>query len=69
MFTDPAARHVFGQTWAEEARRMVSLFRAGHDLWPGDMAFAALVDGVRASCLEFKRDLIPPPFLSPTFFI
>jgi len=53
MFTDPAARHVFGQTWAEEARRMVSLFRAGHDLWPGDMAFAALVDGIRASCLEF----------------
>jgi hypothetical protein len=37
MLTDPAARHVFGQTWAEEARRIVSLFRAAHDLWPGDV--------------------------------
>jgi transcriptional regulator with XRE-family HTH domain len=53
MLTDPAAKHLFGQTWAEEARRMVSLFRAAHDLWPGDTAFAALVDRVRASSLEF----------------
>lgn len=53
MFTDPAARHVFGQTWAEEARRMVSLFRAAHDLWPGDAAFVTLVDRISASCLEF----------------
>jgi hypothetical protein len=29
------------------------LFRAAHDLWPGDAAFAALVDRVRASCPEF----------------
>ena len=53
MLTDAAARHVFGQTWAEEARRMISLFRAAHDLWPGDAAFAALVDRVRANCAEF----------------
>ena len=53
MFTDPAARHVFGQTWAEEARRILSLFRAAHDLWPGDKAFVALVDRIRASCPEF----------------
>ena len=33
MLTDPAARRVFGGTWAEEARRVVSLFRAAHDLW------------------------------------
>lgn len=32
---------------------MVSLFRAAHDLWPGDMAFAGLVTGLRASCPEF----------------
>ena len=32
---------------------MVSLFRAAHDLWPGDAAFAALVDRVRARCPEF----------------
>jgi hypothetical protein len=29
MLTDPAARHVFGQTWADEARRIVSLFPCG----------------------------------------
>ena len=53
MLTDPAARHVFGQTWADEARRIVSLFRAAHDLWPGDAAFLALVDRVGARCPEF----------------
>lgn len=53
MLTDAAARHVFGQTWPEEARRMVSLFRAAHDLWPGDTAFVTLVDRIGASCPEF----------------
>ena len=53
MFTDPAARTLFAETWTEEARRMVSLFRAAHDLWPGDMAFLALVDRIRVSCPEF----------------
>ena len=53
MLTDPAARHVFGQTWVQEARRIVSLFRAAHDLWLGDIAFAALVDRIRTSCPEF----------------
>ena len=54
MLTDPAARRLFGRTWAEEARRMVSLFRAAHDLWPGDSAFVALVDQVHARCPEFE---------------
>lgn len=53
MLTDPAARRVFDQTWAEEARRMVSLFRAAHDLWPGDTAFADLVSRLHRSCPEF----------------
>ena len=53
MLTDLAARRLFGQTWAEEARRMVSLFRAAHDLWPGDRAFAALVNRLRPRCPEF----------------
>ena len=53
MFTDPAAKTLFGETWAEEARRMVSLFRTAHDLWPGDTAFSALVDRIRASCVKF----------------
>lgn len=52
MLTDAAAKQVFGQTWAEEARRIVSLFRAAHDLWPDDAAFIALVDQARAGCPE-----------------
>ena len=53
MFTDPSAKALFGETWAEEARRMVSVFRAAHDLWPGDTAFVALVDRIGAGCPEF----------------
>ena len=54
MLTDPAARRLFGRTWAEEARRMVSVFRVAHDLWPSDPAFVALVDQVHANCPEFE---------------
>jgi transcriptional regulator with XRE-family HTH domain len=54
MFTDPAAKTLFDVTWAEEARRMVSLFRAAHDLWPGDRAFVGLVDRISTRCLEFE---------------
>jgi transcriptional regulator with XRE-family HTH domain len=53
MLAEPASRRVFGETWTEEARRIVALFRAAHDLWPGDPAFADLVDRVRASCSAF----------------
>ncbi len=53
MLTDPAARSLFGDSWPEEARRVVALFRAAHDLWPGDTAFAALVARIREGCPEF----------------
>lgn len=53
MISDPTAKRVFGQTWTDEARRMVSLFRASYDLWPGDAAFVGLVGDLRASCPEF----------------
>ena len=53
MFTDGEARRLFGAGWAEEARRMLSLFRATHDLWPGDPAFEGLVERLRAGCAEF----------------
>lgn len=53
MLTDPAAKTLFGDTWPDEARRMVSLFRPAHDLWRGDVAFAGLVDRLRANCQEF----------------
>ena len=54
VFTNRAAKTLFGETWAKEARRMVSLFRAAHDLWPDDAAFVTLVDRIRASCQEFN---------------
>ncbi len=53
MFTDGEARRLFGDGWAEEARRMLSLFRATHDLWPDDPSFTGLVGRLRAGCAEF----------------
>ena len=32
---------------------MLSLFRATHDLWPGDPSFDGLVERLRAGCAEF----------------
>ena len=54
MFTDGQARQLFGAGWAEEARRMLSLFRATHDLWPDDPSFNGLVERLRAGCAEFE---------------
>ncbi len=54
VLTDPAARRLFAAGWAEQARRMVAQFRATHDLWADDPAFAELLDRLRASCPEFR---------------
>ena len=54
MFTDGEARRLFGTGWAEEARRMLSLFRATHDLWPRDPSFDAIVERLRTGCTEFE---------------
>ena len=54
MFTDGEARRLFGAGWAEEARRMLSLFRATHDLWPGDPSFDGILERLRAGCTEFE---------------
>ena len=54
IFTDREARRLFGAGWAEEARRMLSLFRATHDLWPGDPSFYEIVERLRAGCAEFE---------------
>ena len=53
MLTDRAAKRLFGESWAGETKRMISLFRAAHDLWAGDAAFAALVDRLREGCPDF----------------
>ena len=54
MLTEPAARNLFGPTWENEARRIVSLFRASYDLWPGDSSFAELVTRMRAGSPSFE---------------
>jgi transcriptional regulator with XRE-family HTH domain len=54
MLTSPDARRLFGADWAKEARRVVSLFRAAHDLWTGDDAFTEIVGRVQAGCPEFR---------------
>jgi hypothetical protein len=53
VLTDPNARALFGAGWAKEARRVVSLLRAAHDLWAADAAFAELVERLRTGCPEF----------------
>jgi transcriptional regulator with XRE-family HTH domain len=54
MLTIPRSRDLFGPGWAEEAQRMVAQFRATHDLWAGDPAFAALLWRLRDGCPEFE---------------
>jgi transcriptional regulator with XRE-family HTH domain len=53
MFTLPQSRIVFGDGWADEARRMLAQFRSTHDLWAGDPAFAALVARLHDASAEF----------------
>ncbi len=55
VLTDPAARRLFGETWENEARRMIALFRVAHDLWAGDAAFGTLVEQLLKRCSEFSE--------------
>lgn len=53
MFLLPGCRRLFGAAWEQEAKRMVALFRATHDLWAADPAFIALIERLRAGSAEF----------------
>ncbi|WP_322040679.1 helix-turn-helix transcriptional regulator [Burkholderia diffusa] len=53
MFVEPEARRLFAGSWADEARRMIALFRASHDLHAGDPAFVDLVERLRVDSDEF----------------
>ncbi|MFM0566061.1 helix-turn-helix transcriptional regulator [Paraburkholderia sediminicola] len=55
MFIETDSRRLFGRAWTDEARRMVALFRATHDLHAGDPAFIELVERVRAHSPEFTK--------------
>ena len=54
MLTDLRSRDLFGSAWAHEAQRMVARFRAVHDLWAADVAFASLRKRLGDSCPEFN---------------
>ncbi len=54
VLTNPATRKLFGATWADEARRIVAMFRATHDLWADDPAFRDLLERLRKGCPEFS---------------
>jgi transcriptional regulator with XRE-family HTH domain len=54
MLVHPDARQLFGPGWADEAKRMVAQFRATHDLWAGDPAFADLLECLNCGCPEFS---------------
>ncbi len=53
VLTNPATRRLFGANWADEARRIVAMFRATHDLWADDPAFQDLLQCLRQGCPEF----------------
>lgn len=55
MLTDPAARRLFGETWADEARRLVAQFHRAYDLWAGDAAFTALLMRLQKESPEFGQ--------------
>ena len=54
ILTKPATRRLFGKAWPDQARRVVAQFRATHDLWAGDPAFADLLQRLRRDCPEFE---------------
>lgn len=54
VLTNPDARHLFGTTWVEEAKRMVAQFRATYDLWSDDPMFIDLLERLQQDCPEFE---------------
>jgi transcriptional regulator with XRE-family HTH domain len=53
MFLEPMSRQRFGANWEVEARRMIALFRATHDLHANDPAFVELLERLRTHSPEF----------------
>ena len=55
MMTNKQTRKAYGAGWAEVAKRMVAMFRATHDVWAGDPAFAELLTRLRQGSSEFVK--------------
>lgn len=55
MMTNKQTRKTYGAGWADVAKRMVAMFRATHDVWAGDPAFAELLARLRQGSPEFVK--------------
>ena len=55
MMTNKRTRKSYGAGWADVAKRMVAMFRATHDVWAGDPAFAELLARLRQGSPEFVK--------------
>jgi transcriptional regulator with XRE-family HTH domain len=55
MMTNKQTRKAYGAGWADVAKRMVAMFRATHDVWAGDPAFAELLTRLRQGSPEFVK--------------
>ncbi|WP_420137443.1 helix-turn-helix transcriptional regulator [Sphingomonas sp.] len=55
MLTSPAARDLFGESWADEAQRMIALFRVAYDQRRGDRLFEELVSALVTASADFGR--------------
>jgi transcriptional regulator with XRE-family HTH domain len=55
MMTNRQTRKSYGAGWADVAKRMVAMFRATHDVWAGDPAFAELLTRLREGSPEFVK--------------
>lgn len=53
VLTTANGRALFGEHWAGEARRMVSLLRTAYDTSGDDAGFAELVASLHSGCAEF----------------
>jgi transcriptional regulator with XRE-family HTH domain len=54
LLTDPAAKALFGSSWATEAKRIVALFRSSFDLFANEPAFTELVARLHVNCRPFS---------------
>lgn len=54
MLTHPAARALFETGWADEAQRMVAMFRTTYDQRRGDPLFEEMVSTLDAGSAEFR---------------
>lgn len=55
VFLDPDAKRLFGSGWANEAKRLVGLYRTTYDQWAADPSFAELTQRLLQGSRDFAR--------------